>query len=205
MTKRTSLRSAAVAAILVLFTSTLGLAGPRHGERGGPAFGRALSRADDLYAAGDLTGAMQWLDRARAVLADELADGPRPDGLARSNAEDLLRVLSWYNAYARGRDPDLDRSAAFLAEHLELIVMLECGPDRPSRLGDLSVSTWADGKVHRLGDVDVSHWADGRIHRLGDVDISYWADGRVFRIGGIDLDYRAGEKRPWRIAGVECR
>ncbi len=210
MTKRHAITAAAAAAILILTTAALGAAGPRD-DRGQDrdrdrdrTVGNALDRVDALYDRGELAGALEWLDRARDLIVDEMAAGPRSGGRARSNAGALLHVLSWYE-FARGRDPQLDLAARFLGEHLEMIRLLECGPDRPTHLGDLDVGTWADGKVHRIGRVDISHWADGRIHRIGEYDISYWADGRVFRLGGIDLDYRAGEDVPWRVAGVTIR
>ena len=206
MTKRHAITAAAAAAILIL-TTTLGAAGPRddeHGRDRGHTVGQALDRADVLYGRGDLAGALEWLDRARALIVAEMDGGPDADAPDRSNARQLLHVLSWYEL-VRGGDPELDEAARFLTEHLQLIRLLEAGPERAPRPAGLDVGYWADGKVHRIGDVDISHWADGRIHRIGDYDVSYWADGRVFRIGGIELEYRAGEDVPWRVAGVEIR
>lgn len=150
MTRRTLIP--AVAAVLVILGAAAPQAQHPHRDRG-PA--HALARAADLYARGDLGAALQLADRARAAIADELGGGPRRGGLARSNADALLGYLDWYWACAGGRDPQLDLEARFLSEHLEMIRLLECGPDRPTRLGDLDVGTWADGKVHRIGRVDV--------------------------------------------------
>lgn len=46
------------------------------------------------------------------------------------------------------------------------------GPDRPTRLGDLDVGTWADGKVHRIGGIDYGYRAGGRLpSRAAGVDV----------------------------------
>ena len=203
MTKRTAITIAVATATILLTTAAYSIADlNRRPDRG---VAGALARADRSYARGDLGEALQWLDRARHLVAEELAGGPRPGGLERSNASDLLRYLDYYRAVAAGRDPELDGAYRFLTEQLTLIRLLECGPDRPTRIGDLAVSTWGGGRVFRIGDVDISHWGDGRIHRIGSYDIGYWGDGRPYRIGGIDYSYRAGAFEPWRVAGVEMR
>ncbi|MCP4574086.1 MAG: hypothetical protein GY838_17130 [bacterium] len=164
---------------------------------------RALDQAAELYDDGHLVRSMRWLERARELMAQEMAlTGHGADDLP-SNAAELLHYLDIYGAYAYGANAEHDAAYEFLVDQLSLVLAIETDDVDPDFFSDLRVSTWASGQVHRVGDVNFSHWASGRIHRVGDLNISYRADGRPDDIGGIDYSYHMDSPWPQRVGDVD--
>lgn len=164
---------------------------------------RALERAEELYADGNLVRSMRWLERAQELMVQEMALTGQGAADLPSNAAELLHYLDIYGAYAYGSDAEHDAAYNFLVDRLSLVLAIETDDVDPDYFSDLQVGTWADGRVHRVGDVDIGHWADGRIHKVGDFSIGYWADGRPHDLGGIDYSYAAGSPWPRRVGDVD--